>query len=189
MMTVLLLGDSIRIGYQEAVRGRLSDVAHVLAPEENCLDTRNTLDKLDDWLAPRTPDLVHVNLGLHDLKWSREDEAHQVPLEQYTQNVREILKQLGGVAATVIWATTTPVNEKHHAAAKDFDRFEMDVVRYNEAAVGVAEDVGVAVNPLFDRMIEAGSDEYLVNDGVHFTSEGYELLGEWVSERIREVWS
>ena len=187
MKTVYLLGDSIRLGYQDTVRSELSDIAHVLAPDENCRDTRNILEHLDRWLEGIEPDAVHVNAGLHDIKRVADPDQCEVPIGEYTTNVRKILDRLSAVSDIVIWASTTPVNETDHHANKEFDRFEVDVVRYNEAAHEVAGQAGALTNPLFDRMVEAGPADYLLKDGVHFTPEGSTLLGRWVGERVREA--
>ena len=65
---VVLIGDSIRMGYQDHVVSQLAGRAEVWAPEENGGDSRNVLAHLDQWVFVRQPDLVHVNCGLHDLK-------------------------------------------------------------------------------------------------------------------------
>ncbi|MDD1650509.1 MAG: hypothetical protein LUO80_08970 [Methylococcaceae bacterium] len=39
-MRMLLLGDSIRMGYQPLVMDMLADLAKVVGPEDNCEDSR-----------------------------------------------------------------------------------------------------------------------------------------------------
>jgi hypothetical protein len=48
---VLLLGDSIRLGYAPLVAKKLTGKAQVLSPKENAADTANMLKMLDRWLA------------------------------------------------------------------------------------------------------------------------------------------
>ncbi|MDF2717420.1 MAG: hydrolase family protein [Paenibacillus sp.] len=43
MKKVLLLGDSIRMGYEPLVRAQLAEVAHVVAPAENGRFAKHTL--------------------------------------------------------------------------------------------------------------------------------------------------
>jgi lysophospholipase L1-like esterase len=76
------------------------------------------------------------------------------------------------------------VNEVWHHARKPFDRFEADVRAYNAVAVGVARELGVPVNDLFARVMEAGRDPWLLPDGVHFTDAGYRRLGQAVAAKI-----
>ena len=88
MKHIILLGDSIRLGYQDIVRVELAEWAEIWAPEENGRDSRNILAHLDDWVIARAPDLVHLNCGLHDLKREFNATINQVPLDEYAANVR-----------------------------------------------------------------------------------------------------
>src|SRR5437868_7094599 len=60
---VLLLGDSIRLGYAPLVAKKLAGKAEVHSPAENGGDTANTLKLLDRWLADGKPLVVHINCG------------------------------------------------------------------------------------------------------------------------------
>ena len=188
MPLVVLIGDSIRMGYQETVRKELESVAEVWAPDENGGDSRNVLGHLDEWVITRKPDIVHLNCGLHDLKRDKQSGEYQVPLEVYREDLDAILGLVATeTSAKVIFATTTPVNEEWHHERKEFDRFERDVDEYNGTALELAEEHGVIVDDLFKVMQEVGKDEYLSPDGVHFNADGYELLGKAAAEAIRKL--
>lgn len=148
MKKVVLIGDSIRMGYQATVRERLSDMAEVWGPDENGANTVNVLVNLRRWVLGRDPDLVHVNCGLHDLKTvycgGREN---VVSLPHCRDNVAKIIRSIREKThAQVIWATTTPVMyeraHRAHAKGHDFDRYEEDVEAYNRTAVDVASRLG-----------------------------------------------
>jgi lysophospholipase L1-like esterase len=184
---VILIGDSIRMGYQQTVRQELAGLAQVNWPQTNGYDSRNVLAKIGEWAIEPGPDLVHVNCGLHDLKRDRLHGQLQVPLEDYVANLERILQQLAGrPRAKVIWATTTPVNERWHRHEKPFDRLEADVQAYNAAAMEICTRLGVAVDDLYTFVMQAGRDRYMAADGVHFSAVGYELLGLEVARVIRE---
>lgn len=186
MKKVVLIGDSIRMGYQEAVREQLAGVAEVGWPEMNGFDSRNVLAKLDEWVIAQNPAVVHINAGLHDLKKNRQTGAYQVPLEEYARNLEQILGTLLKLAGTkVLWAMTTPVNECWHQARKPFDRYEADVTAYNQKAAEICGGLGVAVDDLYAVMMEAGRDQHLELDGVHFNEAGYRRLGGAVTKVIR----
>ena len=72
---VLLIGDSISIGYTLAVRDLLEGVANVHRPGTNCGPTLRGLDQLDQWLGDLPWDVIHFNWGLHDLKYIEPDSA------------------------------------------------------------------------------------------------------------------
>ena len=72
---VLVLGDSISIGYTQSLQTQLADVATVVRPmanetkAENCSGTLNGVAKVDDWIVRAgKPDVITFNFGLHDLK-------------------------------------------------------------------------------------------------------------------------
>src|ERR1700730_7487442 len=115
MKTVILIGDSIRMGYQPIAQRQLSTIAQVCGPQENCRNSRDVLAHLKEWATSRKPDLIHINCGLHDLKREFGQSQCAVPIEEYGKNVRQILDLLKSqTQATVIWASTTGVNEQWH---------------------------------------------------------------------------
>lgn len=184
--TVVLIGDSIRMAYQADVTRELADCAEVWGPEPNGGDSRNVLAHLQEWVISRQPDLVHVNCGLHDLKRAFGEEP-AVPLQEYGDNVRQILLRLQNeIAGTVVWAMTTPVDEALHHQNKGFDRMEADVDSYNKIACAVAEGLGVAIDDLFAVVEQGGRAKLLTPDGVHFTAAGSQLLGSAVAACARE---
>jgi lysophospholipase L1-like esterase len=186
MKRVILIGDSIRMGYQPVVTKELEGLAGVWGPSENGGTSDNVLAHLDEWAVSREADLVHVNCGLHDIKRLRDADDIFVPLERYRSNVTEILRTLvERTSARVIWATTTPVNQTRHAERKGFDRYERDVADYNRTAVDVARELGVEVNNLWETVMRSGRDALLGEDGVHFTQAGYGLLGSAVARAAR----
>ena len=195
MKQVVLIGDSIRMSYEETVRRELAGVAEVWGPAENGAHTTNVLVHLHAWVLNRqpAPDLVHINAGLHDLKtvWYGGQES-VVPVEHYRRNVELILRVIRErTKAKVIWATTTPViyerAHANHAQARDFDRYDEYVVSYNIAATQVCKRLGVPVNDLFEVVTAAGKEMMLRDDGVHFTPAGQQLLGTAVAGKIREL--
>ena len=181
---VVLIGDSIRMGYQDHVVSQLAGRAEVWVPKENGGDSCNVLAHLDQWIFARQPDVVHVNCGLHDLKRAFGAES-AVSLVEYEGNVCQILqrlqRELNGV---VVWASTSPVDENWHHQNKGFDRLEADVDAYNAAARAVAVDLGVPIDDLFAVVEGEGKARLLTQDGVHFTEEGSQLLGRVVAECV-----
>jgi lysophospholipase L1-like esterase len=188
MITVVLIGDSIRMGYQETVRSQLAGWADVWGPEENGGTSERVLANLDDWALSRPFSVLHINCGLHDLKREFGQDENAVPLEDYEKNVRAIMTRAKeATQAPVVWALTTPVNEAWHHETKPFDRFEVDVGAYNAVARDLAGELGVIVNDLFGVVTSAGRDDLLLPDGVHFKPEGYALLGGRVADCCRGI--
>lgn len=186
MQELILIGDSIRMGYQADVIRELTELADVWAPTQNGGNSANILQHLDEWIISRSPDVVHINCGLHDLRKDFDTGEPAIPITQYESNLCAFLERILTKAnCTAIWATTTPVNETWHHERKGFDRLEADVAAYNAIALKVAEDLAIPINDLFGVIMDAGRDSYLTPDGVHFTPEGCALLGKAVAEFVK----
>ena len=186
MQKLILIGDSIRMGYQDDVIRELANLADVWAPTLNGGNSANILQHLDEWIISRSPDVVHINCGLHDLKKDFDTGEPAISLDQYESNLRALIGRiLTETECTPIWAMTTPVNEIWHHERKGFDRLEADVAAYNSAALKVADDLDIPTNDLFGVITDAGRDSYLTPDGVHFTPEGCALLGKAVAEYVK----
>ena len=187
MDSVTLIGDSIRMGYQQAVAEELEGKAVVWCPQENGGTSSNVLAHLDEWVISRPPRVVHINAGLHDIKKEFNSRNSAVPRDRYRANIQKIFHRIENeTEAIVIWCATTPVNETRHHAIKGFDRFESDVLAYNRVAAEEANRRGIRINYLYEVVMGAGRDELLDGDGVHFTPEGYRLLGSNVARIILE---
>jgi lysophospholipase L1-like esterase len=181
---VVLIGDSIRIGYAPLVAKRLDGKAVVVSAKPNGEDSGNVLKNLEEWVIKEKPDVVHINAGLHDLKLN--DKSYQVPLDDYEKNLKTILERIKKETnAKVIFATSTPILDNLHAQRKaGFDRFEADVQKCNTAAVAVMKQAGVPINDLH-KLIEDGGKEKLIGpDGTHYTPAGYEMLAAAVTNSI-----
>ena len=181
---VVLVGDSIRMGYAPLVAKRLDGKAIVVSAKPNGEDSGNVLRNLDEWIIKEKPDIVHINAGLHDLKLK--DKSYQVPLVDYENNLQTILERIQReTAAKIIFATTTPILDDRHVHRKaGFDRLEADVRRYNIAAVAVMKQAGVPINDLHKVVESSGKETLMLADGTHYTQEGYEVLAAVVSESI-----
>lgn len=174
---VLLVGDSISMGYTLPVRAALAGRANVHRIPANAGTSRNVREHVDEWLGEKHWDVIHINVGLHDLK--RRDGQRQVSPEDYEANLRAIVQRLKQSGATVIWATTTPVPE---GAA---NRTPGDEVLYNDVAARVVRDEAVAVNDLF-ALARGHQSKWQRRADVHFNAAGYRGLAKAVASAIAE---
>lgn len=174
---MLLIGDSISIGYTVPVRERLTGKANVHRIPENGGDTRHGLAKLAKWLGDTPWDIIHFNWGLHDIKLGTGQ--HQVPLEMYEKNLAQLVKQLQATKARLIWASTTPVPTGKLEPPRRND----DVVAYNLAAAKIMEKHGIAINDLYSFALPRLKDIQRPAN-VHFTVNGSAVLAEEVARKI-----
>ncbi len=74
---VLILGDSISMGYTKIVQKTLEGKANVYRPMNakggflNCQGTTLGIQKIDEWLSGKKWDIIHFNFGLHDLNLAK----------------------------------------------------------------------------------------------------------------------
>jgi dienelactone hydrolase/lysophospholipase L1-like esterase len=183
---VVLVGDSIRLGYAPRVAERLSGKAVVISSPENGGDSANVLAHLEEWVLRQKPDVVHLNCGLHDLKRSRTDGHHQVELDRYSENLRRIVDRIrAGTDAALVLADTTPIlDERHARRGAGFDRTEADVRRYNAAAIAIMRAQGVPVHDLHQVVEQGGPEMMLGPDGTHYTAAGSDRLAEAVADCV-----
>jgi lysophospholipase L1-like esterase len=181
---VLLLGDSISMGYTLPVRELLKGKANILRPSVNCSSTGNALENLDVWLGKGKWDLVHFNFGLHDAKLPPEGIRHSSP-EVYEKNLLELVKKLKASGARLVWATTTPV--PNGGIISPTRRFG-DIDHYNVIARKVMEENGVLINDL-NRVITPRVAALQNPNDVHFSREGSALLARAVAGSIEKALS
>jgi acyl-CoA thioesterase-1 len=177
---VLILGDSISIGYVLDARASLAGVANVHRPKENCGPSTYGVQMVEAWLGKGNWDVIHFNFGLHDLKLMF-DGQHQVSPDDYERNLGRIVFRLKQTGAKLVFAATTPVPEGKVSPP----RAPADVVLYNERAAKVMKANGVAVNDLHSFALPHLADWQLpVN--VHFNDAGSAGLGREVARVILE---
>jgi len=183
---VVLIGDSIRMGYAPLVAKRLEGKAIIVSAKDNGGDSANVLKRLAEFAIDEKPAIVHFNCGLHDLKVSRKTKEHQVALDKYEANLKEIVARLRkDTSAALIFASTTPIHDERHAKRKgDFDRTEADVQRYNKTAIKVMQDAKIPVHDLHWVVEQGGTEKMLGNDGTHYTPEANARLAEAVADCI-----
>ncbi|BDT66416.1 hypothetical protein os1_05780 [Comamonadaceae bacterium OS-1] len=188
MKKIVLIGDSIRLGYQDAVTLALRHEAVVTAPAENCQSSVEVRANAHAWIVAANPDIVHLNCGLHDLRMDAGASTHRVPIDAYAENLEAIFNLVASSGRrTLIWATTTPLIEDRHQQSRQSRRYEADVARYNQAGLAVARQYGAVVNDLHAAVLHAGASRLLGPDGVHFTEDGSALLTQAVVNAVRNV--
>jgi hypothetical protein len=173
---VLLIGDSISIGYTVATRAALAGKANLHRPPANCGPTIRGLEGIDKWLGDGRWDVIHFNWGLHDLRKS--DGKHQVPIDAYDKNLRQLVQRLKKTGATLIWCSTTPVPE---GCAPP--RTDEDAVAYNAVAKKIMEENEIAVDDLYAFALPK-LEKIQLPANVHFSRDGSAVLAKQVAAAI-----
>lgn len=197
LKSVLLLGDSISIGYTPFVQEMLKYMAIVERPmqnngkAENCEGTTKALENLERWLGDKKWDVIHFNFGLHDLKHvdpltgknsNNANDPLQADLKQYKKNLTQIVETLKGTGAKLIFATTTPYPDTVNKPLRDPGMAE----KYNRVAIKIINRNNITINDLY-TFSEPRLDEIQLPNNVHFNESGYRALAGKVIDRITEI--
>jgi len=188
---VLILGDSISIGYTLPVRERLKGKANVIRPNTNCGDTRMGLAGIEQWLGTNHWDVIHFNWGLWDLCYRNpksESQGHRdkvngklsTSLADYEQNLDALVQRLARTGAVLIWASITAVPEG------EAGRFVGDDVKYNAVAERVMKKHGVLINDLYATTKAFPPELFKAPGDVHYTPEGSAKLADQVAAKVSE---
>lgn len=168
MKNLLLIGDSIRMGYDKSVKKTLEGKANVIFPEENCRFAAYVLRYFHEYLKDikgEDIDVIHWNAGLWDCLRLFEEEPH-TPIDVYAYYIERICIRIKKICpnARVIFATSTKVlSEK---MSKDFKRYNEEIEKYNEAAVKIVKKHGFKVNDLY--ALSQTLPEEAHSDAVHY---------------------
>lgn len=182
MKKILILGDSIRMGYDKYVKMAFEDVAQVHYPVSNCRFSSHLLRHLQEWVEETgcgdELDLVYWNAGLWDTLLLA-DGLNHITLDVYEANVNRICRQLQMFApkAKIIFATSTPVQEELFTGM--FKRLNKDVEQYNLAAARIVESYGGQVDDLY-TMAKNAPVSYHSDQTHYYTKEGKKLFTEHV---------
>ena len=185
---VLLIGDSISIGYTVGVRNLLKGKANVHRPLTNCGPTTTGLKEIEKWLGDGKWDVIHFNWGLHDLKYMGPNGENladpkdpsskpQVPQTDYKSNLEKLVQRLKKTDAKLIWRNTTPVP----VGAKG--RVVGDSKKYNDIAKEIMESNAVEIHDLYRFALEH-ADAIQQKANVHYTPAGSQKLAEEVVKVI-----
>ena len=193
---VLILGDSISIGYTLGVRKQLEGAANVFRPMDgngplNCTGTTFGAQQIDRLLAGHKWTVIHFNWGLHDLKHvtapgigqnsNKPEDPLQATVEEYSRNMEKIVAKLKATGARLVFATTTPVAPGTVNPLREPE----SPSRYNAAALKIMQANGIRVNDLF-AFCEPQLAKWQLPKNVHFTPVGSEALAHQVAAVIKE---
>ncbi len=187
---VLLVGDSISIGYTLPTRDFLKGKANLHRIPTNGGPTTRGLANIDAWLGKSKWDIIHFNWGLHDLKYmgpkgenlfpKEKGGKPQVPLADYEKNLEKLVVRLKKTGAKLIWRNTMPIPPGSKG------RYVGDSVKYNEAAARVMKRHGIPTHDLF-TMSKQRMKELMLPANVHYKKEGSVALGKDVARVIIEA--
>ena len=168
MKNLLLIGDSIRRGYDKSVKKTLEGKANVFFPEDNCRFASYLLRYFHEYVSAdkdNQPDVIHWNAGLWDCLRLFEEEPH-TPIDIYAYYIERVCIRIKKICpdAKVIFATSTKVISEEMDI--NFKRYNEDIEKYNAVAVEIVKKYGFEVNDLYSLSAELPKEAH--SDAVHY---------------------
>lgn len=184
---VLIIGDSISLGYTPTVRAALTNVAVVVhnANPDNAGSTAGGLRHLDAWIGDGNWDVIHFNWGLWDINRRvagkrNTDGPVATPSDDYAARLEQLVARLKQTRARLIWAQTT-------YCSGGWGRRRGDEETYNAIASEIMARHGVAINDLHALTRGFAPELFKSPGNVHYTDDGYRSIGEQVVRAIRQA--
>ena len=182
MKKLLLLGDSIRLGYEADVKKNLENEFEVWGPPANCCFAKFTLCNLKGWLNSygETPDVIHWNNGFWDTCVRFEEDGNFTSIDEYVRDMLKILRELKKLTDKVIFATTTPVREGSLNQHIEY------IERLNDIIVPFMKNENIVINDLHS-LVRPRKDELICDDKIHLNDEGKKVCAAAVAEMVRKM--
>ena len=187
-MKVVLLGDSIRMGYTPKVKELMDGAADVWGPRENGAHCMWTLGHFGPWVIDQKPDVLHFNFGIHDQsEASYGDGQPQVLPEQYALALKRFIARAKELTtAKLIWASSTPLYQAEEGTPMQDWKSRGRIDEYNRIALDIVQAEAIPVNDLNAVIMNNNFWDCLLEDGCHMTDKGNQVLAEAVVAAVRE---
>jgi len=189
---ILIIGDSISIGYTPFVTKELKTKATVIHNPGNAQHSGNGLKKIKEWIGDEHWDIIQFNWGLWDLCYRDKNSNVQgnrdktngkitYNIKDYEANLDSIVRILKkNTNAKLVFVTTSYVPE-HEAG-----RYSSDPQKYNAVAKKIMKKQGILINDIYEKSIPIHKKLGLGTDDVHYTKEGYQKLSELILQVLNK---
>lgn len=174
---VLLVGDSILIGYRKLVIRSLEGKANVDTWTNPYYQSENYNRRLAEVLLKGPFSVIHINAGLHGFQEGRIPTGGYEPI---TQSLIDLILR-NSPDAQIIWANTTPVISKDIPRTLD-QSINPIIIEHNRMAAIVMERNHILVNDFYSTL--ASHMDLSKGDQFHWTAPAYHILADMATRSI-----
>ena len=190
---ILIIGDSISIGYTPFVKDYFKDKAVVTHNPGNAGHSGMGLENIREWVGEEDWDIIQFNFGLWDLCYRHPDSELYgnrdkvngkitFSIDEYKANLDSIVTILKEISdAELIFVTTT------YVPGEEGGRYENDVRKYNKAAKKVMRKHSVLINDIYKESISIHKENGIGADDVHYKEEGNVQLSKCIIDYLEGV--
>lgn len=173
---ILIMGDSISIGYTPVVRENLASDFDVFHNPCNGRSSTFARGRIDYWLSRHDSlSAVIFNFGLHDM-----DSDVDTSIEAYKSNLRYIGARIKAKSPVVIFLTST------HVPDNMLRREAFHVDRFNVAAREVMGELQIPVydlGALSETIVDLHLDP-IGKTNIHWSDQGNQIFGDFVTDAL-----
>lgn len=190
MKKVLLLGDSIRMGYGPFIKKELEKNFQVIFPEENGRDTTTTLWQANQMFKLFGDfDVIHWNNGYWDMNAEAPMTEPLHPLCEYEYFLKRMALFFSKHSKRTIFATTMPVKGDGKGVDNSGTGTEINydndlVEKYNNAAKLIMDECKIEINDLYQFCL-IDNNYYKCPDNLHLTENGNRIIARRISQVIQ----
>ena len=189
---ILIIGDSISIGYTPYVQEYLRDEADIYHNPGNAQHSGTGIDSIVNWIGDSEWNIIQFNWGLWDLCYRHPDSKVQgnrdkvngritYHIDDYRNNLDAIVKLIRKNSdADLVFVSTTFVPDD------EAGRFKEDAIKYNKIAMRVMQDNEVTINDIYEESMLIHGKYGKGTDDVHYLQEGYRELGLQISNFLKQ---
>lgn len=193
IQSVLIVGDSISIGYTPFVEAKLNgksqfSVQRIRVPTmygttDNARNSYFTRNNIAAWVDQYKPNVVTWNNGIWNTKivgWDNHGEPQEnlgTSSPQYEDDIIHIATYLKSKGIRVLFFTSTEL-DPNTAQELDHDK----LLAFNEIAKQVLPGLGVEVYDLYAVSVTIPQ---LRSDGCHYYPAGSAILGDFVVKALK----
>ncbi len=174
---ILVIGDSISLGYTPVLEALFGEDKQVIHNECNAKHSFEGVLRIDHWLDSRERfEVITFNHGIWDslLSVSTTD-------SEYAENLREIGLKVMEKTDRPVFVLTTEILP----GTPKFD--PQRVAELNNVAELVMADLGIPVIDLY-TLSTMHRDKHINPTDVHYNGEGYWIFGEYIREQVRSIY-
>lgn len=164
-------------------------------------NSSDLLARVDRDVVANTPDLVLMMVGTNDMINSGKFNS----LEKYFENLRSIIEKIrtGNPKVQIVVSSILPVEEFYLFKRHDPSKFPIKpndkIDALNAELKDFASVEQLEYIPLNEEFKKYGTDytkkesllvnsrNYSVDDGVHPTAQGYEIIGKYFAQQLKEM--
>ena len=183
---VLVIGDSISLGYTPPLSTELKGSANVFHIPDNADDTAWILKNLDLWfqaVGQAHYKVILFNSGMHDFERLVDNKLNAsapvvISLAEYKANLEKIILRLQPHADKLVWVNTTVVPEDSAG------RRPGDVRAYNDAAAAIMAAHHIETVDIYSISAIDRATYGLSPTNVHYKPEGYKRFADKIAQAI-----